>query len=284
MNISVRFENPHTSWIPLTVFKRYFEWLSDTQKSHNITYESVDDLIKRNPSGTHSPHIMVITNVDNKKYIIVSYWDRAIELTWSGNGWDDENRVELITSAGVHQEMEYTPFSYSCYSNTFENLSMSERKGFDEKTNDNLIFRGYLYSHRLDMKNYKPNYFGDKIDGYEYFKEINNSKICLSLNGAGEICNRDIEILSCGSVLLRPELSQRFHSPLIPDVHYLAVPKVDNPEEQLDLLIDKYETVINNTDLLRKVAENGYQWYLENGTINSHVEILKRIVDINKLS
>jgi predicted amidohydrolase len=39
----------------------------------------------------------------------------------------------------------------------------------------------------------------------------------------------------------------------------------------------------DNLELLKFISENGYQWYLENGTINSNVEILKKIININKL-
>jgi hypothetical protein len=284
MDISVMFENPHTYWAPQHIFKNFFDWFLLEYSNHNIFYENSNPLKRGNPSSPDSPHVMVIKNVENDKYIIVSYWDRAIELTWDYNGWDDKNKVDIITSSGVFQEMSFTPFSYCCYSSNWEKIANNERKKFEDKTNNNLLFRGYFYGNRLSMKNYKSEYFAEKIQDLQvYFDEINNSMISLSLDGAAEICNRDMEILCCGSVLLRSQLNQQFHNNLIPDFHYISVDKIPNPKEQLDLLIDKYESVKNDKEYLKYISENGLKWFLENGTIDANVDILKKIVNIDKL-
>ena len=103
------------------------------------------------------------------------------------------------------------------------------------------------------------------------------------MNGAGEICNRDIEILSVGSVLLRPKLKQIFHDPLIENFHYISFENGSTPKEQLEIIRAKYEEIKTNHDLLNTVAKNGLDWYKRNGTINANVEILKKIININKL-
>lgn len=59
----------------------------------------------------------------------------------------------------------------------------------------------------------------EKIPLQEYFNELTNNQIGLSLNGAAEICNRDFEILAARSVLFRPQLNQILEVPLIPNVH-----------------------------------------------------------------
>jgi hypothetical protein len=284
MRLLVTFEYPHSTWIPLIVFRDFFKWFEINYDEHEISYQNTDPLKRMNPSGPNSPQIMVIKNLDNGKYIIVSYWDRAIELTWNGNGWDDEKRVDLITSSGIFSDLDFTPFSYCCYSSEFEFLSKNKRKDFKDKIISDLHFRGFLYHERKLMQQYKPELFSEQRKSTEdYFNELNSNKICLSLNGAGEICNRDLEILSCGSVLIRPELSQRFHNPLIPNYHYVSVEKVKDPKLQLDLIIDKYNNIKNDDNYLNEVAYNGLKWFEENGSILSNVELLKNIVDINKL-
>lgn len=285
MNLLITFENPHSTWSPLHIYKKFFEWILCNYPEFNIQYENTHPIRKMNPSGPHSPQLMTIRNLDNRKYIIISYWDRAIELTWEGNGWDEENRVDLITSSGVFSEMNFTPFSYCCYSSEFELLADSLRKKFIEKENKDLLFRGYLYHHRKMMQNYRPEFFSEERKStIDYFNELNDSKICMSLDGVGEICNRDLEILCCGSVLLRPELYQKFHNPLIPDYHYISVEKVDDPSKQLDLLVEKFNSVRHDEDYLSEIAKNGLEWYLNNGSIDSNVELLKKIVNINKLT
>jgi hypothetical protein len=285
MRLQFTFERPHTDWSVLLVFKQFYDYFVESYKDVKTEYVNSSGFSDRNPSGFHSAHIMTIKNLDNQKYIIVSYWDRAEELTWDGNGWDNNNCVELITSSGVHnQDLKTTPFSYLTYSRTFEILSQNKRIDFDVKKNNDLFFRGFLYSHRKIISDHYPNNFPkNKIGVHEFFNEINESKIVLSLNGAGEICNRDIEILSTGSVLIRPKLNQRFHNELKPDVHYISVDNINDPVKQFELIKDKFESVKNNHDYLKIIGDNGFKWYQENGTINSNVEILKTLINFNKL-
>lgn len=284
MKLKIRYEKPHTWWAPLFVFDGFFEWVKENYSDIEIIYEFSDPQKRSNPSCPHSAHIMLITNLENNKYFIVSYWDRALELTWEWNGWNHKNNVDIFTSAGVTSSGNFTPFSYTCYSLEFERFSDSYRKPLQEKKETKLFFRGFLYGERLAMKNYKPEYFTDiKVSTKEYFDELNDNKICLSINGAGEICNRDIEILSTGSVLLRPKLTQNFDDPLIPDYHYISVEKVNDPILQMDLLIDKFEQVKNDHLLLEKISENGLNWYKQNGSTTSNIEILKKIINFDRL-
>ena len=38
-----------------------------------------------------------------------------------------------------------------------------------------------------------------------------------------------------------------------------------------------------NFDYIKGIAENGLEWYKNNGTIQSNVDILKEVININKL-
>ena len=48
-------------------------------------------------------------------------------------------------------------------------------------------------------------------------------------------------------------------------------------------ILDRYDEVKDDDEFLKFISENGYQWYLENGTVDSNFRILKEIIDINKL-
>lgn len=283
MNLSFTFEYPHSEWSPINVFKRYYDWYVSVT-DEKAQYVNSSNFDKSNPSGIYSPHIMTIRNINTKKYFIVSYWDRAVELTWDGNGWDNQNCINIITSSGIHTPMNHIPFSYTTYSLSHEKYINENIISFEDKKNDKLFFRGFLYAWRKEMSTLFPEYFyEDRKPIYDYMEEINKSKICLSLDGAAEICNRDMEILGTGSVLLRPILHQTFYSPLIPDYHYLSVDKVQNPKDQFILLKKKYDEIKDNNELLNQISKNGLKWYNENATVNSNVEILKKIIDLNKL-
>jgi hypothetical protein len=284
MRLEFRFENPHTDWAVLHVFKKYYEQFINENPNIICSYVNSSKFYDGNPSGIYSAQLMTITNLDTKKYLIISYWDRPIEMTWDGNGWDTKNRVELISSSGAKPEMNFTPYSYLPYSIVFEDLSLKSKK-MDEKEKNELEFRGFLYNERLSLSKIGDINISDKkIFPFEtYFDDLTNNKICLSLNGAGEICNRDIEILSARSALLRPELKLQFHNKLIPNYHYISFEMDNDPIILNKIILDRYYEVKDDVEFLKYISENGYQWYLENGTIDSNVKILKEIIDINKL-
>ena len=284
MNIEIGYQSSFTSWTVTKVFENYHGFCAKTYKHIKFSYLQFNDLYDNNPSGIYSPHIMTIKNSDNGKYIIVSYWDHPVELTWNDCGWDNENCVGLVTSAGVFNGLSHTPFSYLPYSSLFIELSKTA-KSMDSKENNELKFRGHLYGDRLTLANTgKIDITTDKVLPEDlYFNELTNNKICLSLNGAAEICNRDIEVLCARSVLLRPTLSQTFHNELIPDHHYIGFEFDSDPNVQSDIILDVFEKSKNNHELLKCISENGYEWYQKNGTIDSNVDILSKIINFSIL-
>ena len=280
----VTYQKPHGSkWSVHNVFDRYYEIFSKKYNTEYITPVNTSE-----PAGPHSPHLMTIRNINTRKYIVVSYWDRANELLIPGLGWDTENLVKIITSAGVPQENEiYTPFSYGCYTTEFDELHLC-RKKMKDKEICNLEFRGYLYAERHDLANTgKLQILSQKIHpNSEYYNSLTNNKICLSLNGAGEICNRDMEILASGSILFRPELNQKFHEELIPDYHYVTFDIHADANTQADIIIDKFNSIKNNKRLLNKISNNGYNWFKRNGTVDANVKLLNKIINkelLNKM-
>lgn len=274
--IEVTYQKPNgVTWSVTNMYDKFFNYLSEKYKCvHNpptcVGY------------GTpNSPHHMTIKNLETNKYFVVSYWDYTGDIYNTTYGWDVDNMVELFTSSGVHYDFKHTPFSYMAYSTDFEEYSKNIIP-FDEKPNNELMFRGFLHGmrKRLNLLNEIP-MTEERISPFDYFMELTNNKICLSLNGVGEICNRDMEILSSGSVLLRPLLRQRFHNELIPNVHYIPFEISFDPVEQMKIIKEKYNEIKDNNQLLKEIAKNGHEWYMNNGTTQANVDILKNILNID---
>jgi hypothetical protein len=284
MNLKFTFEYPCHDWAILHVFKLLFSSFKNEYPNIDIIFENASEFDDRDPSGPYSAHVMTIKNLQNDKYLLVSYWDRPEELTCDYHGWDSDNCVDIITSAGHKPKYTFTPFSYLPYSTEFDFLSKKSKK-MCKKWKNELSFRGYLYGQRFDLAQVgKIKITDERICPYSaYFEDLTNTKICLSLNGAGEICNRDIEILSARSVLLRQKLYTKFHNDLIPDYHYVAFDYDENPKIQSEIILDKFEEIKNNEDFLSFVSENGYKWFKKNGTVESNASILRKLIDINKL-
>ena len=274
--IEVTYEIPHTNWTTTNMYHKFYSYLSEN-------YECIHKEPTRIGYGSpNSPHMMTIKNIENNKYFVVSYWDYNDDVYNSSYGWDVDNMVELFTSSGIHCfDFKFTPFSYMAYTTEYDIYSKNIVP-YDEKPNNELTFRGYLHGmrHWLNALNEIP-MKNDTVSTFDYFTELTNNKICLSLNGCGEICNRDIEIMAAGSVLLRPLLKQKFHNELIPNVHYIPFDNSNDPVEQMRIIKDKYNEVKNDDNLLRKISNNGYEWYLKNGTVQANVDILKSILNIN---
>ena len=148
------------------------------------------------------------------------------------------------------------------------------------KTEKSIEFAYFYHLIRNDLSKILPDNIigtqdnGKRLDPKSYYEELTQHSINLSLNGSAEICHRDIEILSTRSALIRPILNQKFKNELIEGVHYLGFEPTDDPEKMAKDIISLYEKLKNNSKLLEEVSENGYKWYLENGSIQKNADII----------
>jgi len=285
MNIEIGYQHPHTRWTVFHVFHRLHNRLSESMKDIKIEYVEFGSRYTGECGGVYSPHVMTIKNLDNGKYFVVSYWDHMIDLTYEGHGWNNELCQGIISSSGNKTGINAIPSSYVCYDTLFDELHLSA-KNMSEKTNNELFFRGYLYGQRLDLSNLNIlNITNEKVFPTEkYFEELTNNRINLSLNGAAEICNRDIEILGSRSVLFRPYLTQKFHNELIPDYHYIGFEFNPDARLQTEIILDKFNSIKDNIELLTNISDNGYEWFKSNGTVDSNVNILYSILNEDKIN
>jgi uncharacterized FlgJ-related protein len=114
----------------------------------------------------------------------------------------------------------------------------------------------------------------------------------MNLNGAGEICYRDMEILGLGTALFRPKLLVQFDDPLIPDHHYISVDYDSIKDEKKqdiffkkfsDLIIQRWNEVVKDKEYINFVAQNGRKWFENNVSKEKHGEIAIKLIDFNKL-
>lgn len=309
MKINVYMEKYGIEWAYISVFHGIYKKL--VENNPDVIFNTIDSGLMRKRGYSngckYGPHFMIIENDETKKYIVISYWDKIKNLTLESDVtfWDMENCVEIITGAGTHiddiyyrqLESEFTPFSYVVARSEGEKIiddlyNLKKNKSFP----DNLSFRGYIYGFRD---------FLNKISGFniistrphglttqQYLTELNNEHLNFSINGAGETCHRDIEILGLGNTLFRTKFGVKFHNELIPNYHYISVDWDDVSQNQdlhsywteiSDRILSRFEEVKGDHDYIKYVGENGRKWYKENGTILANVNIGYNLINLKKI-
>ena len=308
MVIDCSFEWNEESFGPGATYAMFFNKIKELRPDIEFRYSDSRELRAQEDGKTYfghccryGPFYLMIRNVENNKYILVSYWDAIKDIfEFKQSGFDLGLMAEIITSSGIIQNdieyieipyLKYTPFGYTPLSPENEKaIEILYAKNADKTIPDkprfrnfpNDPFRQYLHTDdRFDCIDRRE----FNINKEEYMAELNLHKINLSVNGHGEVCNRDMEIMGLGNVLLRTKFVAQFHEPLIPDVHYVAVDFDDYKDYKTtaDKLIAKYNEIKDNKDFLDYVGKNAREWYLRNGCTKGNAELLTKIVNFNKL-
>lgn len=310
MKLDVYFEKDNgLHFNPIPIYEGFFEYLKRKYLDIEFSFHNSKEL--RTPENYGGPSsvlgslFMRIVNPDNGKFLLISYWDVARNF-FNVKHQDylaDEKLVEFYTSIGIHSDRD---FAYEACSPPIKYIpiSLCLQKSTDDDLIEQIInsnikreykqkprFRGACYAFRkylVDDPRFEifNIYEQDKtLEKEDYLKEMFSSKINISLNGIGESCFRDIEILGLGSALLRPKLTVKFKEQLIPNYHYASVEVKDqtNFSDLADALSEKYNWLLRNPDIAEAIAENGRQWYLRNGTTAKNIEALVDLVKIEKL-
>jgi hypothetical protein len=267
-------------YTPDKIFELFFKTINSKYKCELTHFPYTEEFF--------IPYTLSILNKITNKYIVISYWDDVKDIIKiSKKNKKELLRKKIYATCGTNYEtlLKCDPISYCVQQTEYEKIANVERIEFNKKEKNDIFFRGSIYGEREILKLLYPIYFRtNKLNIKDFFNEINENKICLCLNGRGGISHRDIEILSAGSVLLRPIIEQKFKNDLIPNFHYIAVDYSNNPKEQFELLIKKFYEIRENRGFLSEISKNGLNWYNENASINSNVRILEESIDFSILN
>lgn len=237
---------------------------------------------------------IIIENDENKKYFLISYADTI--RTIFDPFFDLENCVELFASIGVHDnnmtytplDIKYTPIGYFQDQKRAEDKSQELYKINNPKiipdklyfrTGNPYLFRKYLINDdRFDIR-------VGRTSPEDFITEMSKYLINIDINSVAEISCRTADAFALGSALIRPKLSIKYHNKLIPDYHYAAIKCDDLSDYPMlaDSYIERFEELKKDPDFTNFISINGRKWYEENCTIDAHVNILKKLIDFNKL-
>jgi hypothetical protein len=281
------FQEPFSGWMPTSIFQSFFNHQKNIHKD-KITADTISTKYNSESGHTTGPHNLIIKNLDTNKYKAISYCDNPSQLLNDVGGWDNKNCLGIYAcpDSGIHKKI--IPASYCEYNREISKYIQNMKTDVLSKK-PGLCFRGYLYNERHTLSQYLNHQnviqiHSNRLTYAEYANELNYYQIGLSFNGVAEICNRDIEILAAGSVLLRPRLyTSNFYNPLIEDYHYISFPILNDPKDQIDAIISTYESLRKDKDKINFVANNGHNWYNTNGSESGNVLVLSKIVKLEEL-
>lgn len=165
-----------------------------------------------------------------------------------------------------------------------------QKRLIEEPIDDRLYFKGTSLDDRTIL-----NYFDksiitpyNPISMNMYFNDIIKHKIALSVDGLGEFCYRDIECFAIGVPILRFEYISKMDDPLIPNYHYISLPRPDDMkiyrtgnENHAKLLIQRYYEVLNDKDFLMYITENARKYYEKNCTMDNIIKNTYRLLNLD---
>jgi len=91
-----------------------------------------------------------------------------------------------------------------------------------------------------------------------------------------------------GIPILRFEYVSKMHDPLIPNYHYISIPRPDDMvsysqgiEEHAKLIVKRYQEVLNDDEFLKFIAQNARSYYEKNCTMNQIIKNTYELLELN---
>lgn len=165
---------------------------------------------------------------------------------------------------------------------------------------NNCYFNGLCYGHRQPVTDcLKANDFfimknksvgDDFLDKTNYYENIAKYEYGLSLNGAAQICYRDLEYFGTKTLCLREKLNIITHDPIIENVHYKTI--IDNDTINKIYNTKNYKIISNEiVDKIMNISQeekqyilfNAYEWFNKNANPIRQIDFLKQIIIENDI-
>jgi hypothetical protein len=304
-----RFDNHNTHYLIEELSKSYKINHKDYSGDDNYHYKNDCDILINQGS------ILIFEFDDTKQFKTFDFGDAptlTVKLSKSKNfigaaigQYNKDLWDQTIKDQELRSKVKPSLYPESCWHFGLENYEDIKSYRDSIQLNKNLYWRGSIYKdpnivefdRRIAIeyiaKNLKDFYFGYyPIPFDSYIKECVDYKLalCFGVGGGyicGDFCLRDIELYGLGIPTIRPKYAVTTEDPLIPDYHYISVDcefdetyRYKNPEQLANLVIKKYNEVINNDDLLKYISNNARNWYLKNITYPNITNNLIKILDL----
>ena len=242
----------------------------------------------------------VIENLDNGEFVILSVADEL----YGGVLNEKENPFlkKVLISQFIPEKIErhtlenfnkYSPWTY--FQCTMDDLEFyrEKRKSIENKI-EKMYFRGDERN-RTILHHFDQVYLENpgRTTAENYFNEVINYEVGLSIGGVGEMCYRDIEYMALEIPFIRFEYQTKMIPDLIPNYHYISIP-LDEDIPQINLITcdrvgnyhhakkieSKFREVIKDKELLNFISSNARTYYENNLVLDKLIENTYKILNL----
>jgi len=275
------FRNYELFWDRLTDrLRRSFE--VDENRPLNATSLGMSAPLK---AALHGPLSLreceyAIENLDNDEFVIMSLCDVSSHGMFNEHANPKLYRVlvaqywpRMITDDAKDDAHKYHPWIYFPMDARDLDVWYYRRKWIlPDNLINKLYFRGGVYDRPILAHFDLAVLEGPQALGTpdEYFDDVIRYRVGLSIGGKGEVCYRDIEYMAMGIPFIRFTYTTPLDPPLIPNYHYIAVPRPvdlyrdrEGGAEHAQMIIRRYREVYEAGVFLDFVAANARQYYLD---------------------
>jgi hypothetical protein len=305
----ISYEYGYTNWYVSEFYKYFHSKIVDQNKNITFEYMPLSELAKKfdkeytNQTGNiFNWFNLVIYNEVTDKFFIHSWYDYAPEiLNYSvSNGFNlvKFSCVSNLTDSIIDSYKDRIVVEPSVY--YLENWSDLNNLKLNEGNNikkDLAYFNGMNHGVRENILNSlsvnpffnirtknNPEHFRQKQD---YYQELSNHRFGLSLNGAANICYRDLELFGLGVLNLRQPLNSKTHNPLIEGVHYKEyitnnlVDKILRKEDVTPIINDMVNEIIDfsTTKEYDEMIDVSKKWFEDNCLPENQFKIISSFLD-----
>lgn len=283
-NYIISYEQGYDDWY-VSEFYKYFHQQIEEKLKVNFTYETINQFAARfgYSLDNHSDSLfnwynIIIYNTQTEKLFIHSWYDYANAMV----EWCVKQKFNIVKFSAVSNIdnilVDKYPFIQPSvyYLEKWSDHTKIKDNRDNNKIMNKIYFAGLAHGIRQNIL-FKLRQYKKIFDIYiksekfkqknEYYNELSKYKYGLSLNGAANICYRDLELFGLGILNLRDSLKCLTANPLVENCHYINFidsnfieqilnnENIDHEiEEKIIYLYDtlhskKYQDIINNAKL-----------------------------------
>jgi len=281
----ISYEQGYNDWY-VSEFYKYFHNSIQSKLNINLTYEPIslfanrfNHVLDNNSDSLFNWFNLILYNKNTEKFFVHSWYDYSNATI----EWCNKRQLNIVKFSAVSNISKFLidKYSYVCpsvyYLENWSDHDLISNFNNNIKNYEQIYFAGMAHGIRENILNVLKQY--DNFNIYikphtikqkkDYYNELSQHLYGLSLNGAANICYRDLELFGLKVLNLRSPFESNTHNPLLENIHYInfidenITNKILN-YQNIDIeILNKIEE-IRNLQYKENIIQNAYEWYVDN--------------------